>query len=376
MVTVLRTAKVPRAVLKSSALRRRKNNTMLIIAFVASAFAISTLFNPTDYSVSVSKELLFDSPMNAGNAWILLLEEGKKIMNIKQKTFAIIEVGMNSPDQCIAAAKNNFEAHCIEPSPVSFQKCQDGIQKRTTQDVQDRIRLYNVAASSTSGDVVDFSSSGSTGDMVGGEGSDMWFMTKKKSSPNTATFTEDSGNIVKVKTSKLDDLISENVLPTTDILVAKIDVQGFEPFVFEGLSESIQNHRIMFFLFEYWPKGMDFMMDVPFDGDDICKNSVKIVKKLLHAGYKLFALFPEVHPHSYSHSRPKKNPKWQKESASRDKKLKQVRNDRPLNDLMENCKWYYKLEREIFPQDDYYMGFWSDFVAVSPKAPQIHSFEY
>lgn len=85
MVTVLRTAKVPRAVLKSSALRRRKNNTMLIIAFVASAFAISTLFNPTDYSVSVSKELLFDSPMNAGNAWILLLEEGKKIMNIKQK---------------------------------------------------------------------------------------------------------------------------------------------------------------------------------------------------------------------------------------------------------------------------------------------------
>jgi len=78
------------------------------------------------------------------------------------------------------------------------------------------------------------------------------------------------------------------------------------------------------------------------------------------AGYKLFALPHAVHPHSYSHDRTKQK---NLPPALQGKKLKFVAGDRPLDDLMANCKWYYKLEQEIFPQEDYFMGESKQFVS-------------
>ena len=305
------------------------------------------------------KHRLFNMPINADDAWKFLLMEGAQMMKTNKAPLAAMEVGMHRATQCIRAAEFEFQAYCVEPSPKSFEICEKAVRSRN-QDVQDRIHLYNVAAGSTSGIEVDFVASGSTGDSVGEVESDMWTMTKKRRTPGS---TNTNGrNIVKVKTSTLDDLISKNISPGTEIFVAKIDVQGFEPYVFQGLSESIQQNRIMFILFEYWPKGMDFIMDEPFDGDGICKASVKILENLINAGYKLFALNHEVHPHSFSH-RQSKQP-----NATSYKKLFSVVDQRPLDNLMKNCMWYYKLEREIFPQEDYFIGFWSDFIAVSPKA--------
>jgi len=270
-----------------------------------------------------------------------------------------MEVGMHRATQCIEAARSNFEAYCLEPSPISFQRCKAGVQK-VEKEVQDRIHLFNIAAGESSG-MVDFSSSGSTGDMVGGVGSNMWTMTKDQTTNNN----NKSKNVVEVQSARLDDVIAENIPPSTDIFIAKIDVQGFEPHVFGGLSNSIKNAQIMFLLFEYWPKGMDFIMDEPFDGDGICKASVKILEDLLAAGYKLFALPHMVHPHSYSHSHTKQK---NLPPALVGKKLEEVVGERPLGDIMANCKWYYKLEQDFFPQEDYFVGFWSDIVAVSPKA--------
>ena len=149
-------------------------------------------------------------------------------------SFAVMEVGMHRAVQCIEAAQH-FEAHCVEPSPVSFKRCQKGV-KRAAPEVQERIHLHNVAASSTSGVIVDFSATGSTGDSVGSQGIDAWTMTKEK---GTTTTSAGKGKTVKVRTSTLDDLISENIAPGTEVLVAKIDVQGFEPHVFQGLADSI-----------------------------------------------------------------------------------------------------------------------------------------
>mmetsp|Transcript_54850 Transcript_54850/g.66085 ORF Transcript_54850/g.66085 Transcript_54850/m.66085 type:complete len:197 (+) Transcript_54850:2-592(+) len=167
-----------------------------------------------------------------------------------------------------------------------------------------------------------------------------------------------SEHIVEVESVRLDDVISNNISPNNDIWIAKIDVQGYEPFVFQGLSESIQRRRIKFILFEYWPKGMDLQGN---DNDNICESSVNILNRLVDAGYILFALHVTVHPHSYASPNTK-----QKGPEAFGKKLGDVVNERPLDDFMENCRWYYKLD-ETFPMEDYFMGFWSDIIAVAPN---------
>ncbi|KAL7552233.1 hypothetical protein ACHAWF_015465 [Thalassiosira exigua] len=301
---------------------------------------------------------LFDMDRSAEHVWTDLLTEGARIMEESDARLAVVEVGAHRARRCIDAAESNFEAHCLEPSPESFRMCEQEVQQ-AAEEVRGRIRLYDVAASSTSGDTVDFISTGGEGDMVGPPGRDMWTMTKAKD-----TQSNDDERFVKVKTSKVDDLVSENVSPSTDIFAIEIDVRGYEPRVFEGMSESIRRRRFSFVLFKYWPKGVDFMMDVPFDGDGVCKASVEILERLVDAGYALFALAQHVHPHSYAHTQTKMKPVPE---SLKDKKLRYVAKDRPLGDLAENCMWYYKLERELFPQDDYAFGFWSDFLAVSPE---------
>lgn len=305
---------------------------------------------------------------SADEVWNDLLKEGSVLMNKNHQTFKVLEVGMNRIQQTLQAAISGFEAHGLEPSPTSFSWIKGAEDKIEDKKIRDLIHLYNVAAGGSPG-MVDFKSTGSTGDMVGGDGADMWKMTRGK---RTSAYTDDQ-NVVQVQTVRLDNLISEKISPTSStdniIFLAKIDVQGYEPFVFQGLSESIKSNRIMYYLFEYWPKGMDFIQEVPFDSDEICKASVKILDDLASAGYQLFALSAHVHPHSYSHFSTKMTADYLSKLPDelQKKKLGNVIQSRPLDNLMDNCKWYYQLEK-IFPQDDYYMGFWSDVLAVAPNA--------
>merc|ERR1719223_586695 len=128
----------------------------------------------------------------------------------------------------------------------------------------------------------------------------------------------------------------------------KIDTQGFEPTVFSGLTESLNNHRIQFIRFEYWPKGMDLMAG----RDTKCDTVLNLFKKLLNAGYTLHGTNGESHP------------------VGRNKQIGNLlksKTERPFNNLRQNCMWFYELE-ERFPIDGYKMGYWSDILAVAPNA--------
>ena len=296
----------------------------------------------------------------ADTLWINLLQEGSKLMKEQGTVSVAMEVGMHRATQSIQAAKMGFQVHGVEPSPPSFKIIESQVAN-LDKDIKDRITLHNVAASGAPG-VVEFNAGGGTGDSIGGGGANMWTMTWDKS----ATANQNS-NTVQVQSMRLDDLISKNISPDTDVWIAKIDVQGFEPFVFDGLSNSIKNGKIRYILFEYWPKGMDFMQEVPFDSPDICKAGAKILADLASAGYQLYALGDVVHPHSYSHGQTKQKDLSQFPAESRHDKLKNYRSKKPLDDLNDFCLWYYQLDK-IFPQEDYKMGFWTDVLAVAPNA--------
>jgi FkbM family methyltransferase len=61
----------------------------------------------------------------------------------------------------------------------------------------------------------------------------------------------DSAEFVTVQTARLDDL-----LPSQRIDFAKVDVQGWERSVFEGMGETFSRNPDMHVLFEFWPKGL------------------------------------------------------------------------------------------------------------------------
>ena len=266
---------------------------------------------------------------------------------------------MHSARDCVKAAKLGATMHCVEPSPTNFQRVMSGIQREFKKISKEnvpkpRINLYNVAAGSTSGGMLEFTSVGSTGDHVGTV--DMWKMEESKQEDTTAENT----SVVHVKSVRMDDIIQRKVdsswtsipegsaSPFNSIFMIKVDTQGFEPTVFSGLTESLNNHQIQFILFEYWPKGMDLMAG----SDTKCDTVLNLFKKLLEAGYTLHATNGESHP------------------AGNNKEIRGLlksKTERPFNNLRQNCMWFYELE-ERFPIDGYKMGYWSDILAVAPNA--------
>ncbi len=59
---------------------------------------------------------------------------------------------------------------------------------------------------------------------------------------------------VEVKVERLDDVCAREKLPPPDFI--KIDVQGYEPFVLQGMEEILRRNRPLIVLAEYWPWGM------------------------------------------------------------------------------------------------------------------------
>mmetsp|Transcript_24828 Transcript_24828/g.28699 ORF Transcript_24828/g.28699 Transcript_24828/m.28699 type:complete len:438 (+) Transcript_24828:69-1382(+) len=284
----------------------------------------------------------------------------------------MIEVGSQSLHQCLLAAVAQFNTHCIEPSPTSFTNIAFRVSKRIKglPWLQKYIYLHNVAAGSESGKMLDFSSSGSTGDHVGDF--DMWNM--KPVTTTDKDSTEKSANIVQVPSMKMDDLIvynkvkpydlnaAQNLPATTapkidEVFALKVDTQGFEPSVFSGLTESLNQGKIRYILTEYWPKGMDLMNK----SSNKCEISVGMLNKILDAGYKLYALPISVHPHVYRGDNEEMRRK--KKRVIRDWKL------RPLNDLKADCMYIRDELEKLYPSGEgYHMGYWTDILAVAPGA--------
>jgi hypothetical protein len=135
--------------------------------------------------------------------------------------------------------------------------------------------------------------------------------------------------------------------PEQHAYLIKVDVQGFEPQVFQGLKETIMAHKVDYILFEYWPKGIDLMSDSMGE----CK-AVAILEQLAQAGYHLYALGVAAHPVA---------PKGWRSKID----------DRSFHDFTQECKWFYQLE-ERNPSDDYRIGYWSDILAVAPGVSMSH----
>mmetsp|Transcript_4799 Transcript_4799/g.5472 ORF Transcript_4799/g.5472 Transcript_4799/m.5472 type:complete len:462 (-) Transcript_4799:315-1700(-) len=314
-------------------------------------------------------------PYGASNVWEDIIEQGKQIMLKKKNNnnnksddydknyLTVIEVGAQSAKQCLLAAKAQFHTHCVEPSPKSFEQMQREIsrERKRNPSIQKYIHLYNVAAAAESGKTLDFFATGGTGDHVGEF--DMWNMKPGKMPDDFPK--EKRGEIIRVPSIKMDDIIlRNNVLPHTlvagkrdhvaaapkidNVFALKVDTQGFEPSVFSGLTESIRQRKMQYIMTEYWPKGMDLIGK----RSDQCELSVGILNSLADAGYKLYALPLVAHPTaSYVNS-----------------ELIHAMNDwtrRPLHDFKADCMYLRNLEI-LYPNENYYMGYWTDILAVAP----------
>jgi len=330
--------------------------------------------------------------------------------NDDENNLVVIEVGAQSARQCLLAAQAKFHTHCVEPSPKSFKQMQREIYRELEVEAaaaaaaaaaaenvntnnHDRggenseilttssgrfIHLYNAAAGSESGKTLDFFTTGGTGDHVGEF--DMWNMKPGKMPDEFPP--EKRGEVIKVPSIKMDDLILYNKVqpfelqimnhpklgkgnkkkakaffpppPKIDqVFALKIDTQGFEPSVFSGLSESIEQHKIQYIMTEYWPKGMDLIGgQFSKDSTQQCKLSVEILNTLLDADYTLYAMPLVAHPKAYINDDMNK--------AMNDWKR------RPLHSIEADCMYLRQEMEKLFPNDEYHMGYWTDILAVAP----------
>ncbi len=302
----------------------------------------------------------------ATNYWMDLLKEGQ---NLKQenptldKYFEnVLEVGGNRAHDAVKMAKMGFRAHSFEPSPLSFQRMKEALQSNFRREAAEKVFIYNYAVGDKDGGTVSFMSSDSTGAHVVSEEN-----------------AEDM-DVVPVPTTSIDKFLEGSVAPDFTmhdytgnpnrkkypvaiqkqgtVYAAKVDVQGFEPFVFRGMKNAIQERRIPYIMTEWWPRGIETggNPNRKVDVDDKCQLAMEMMYALHDAGYALFAAPLEAHP-GITDPDGKNYIKFNKM-------------DRRFDDLREDCLAIYALE-EKFPnfKDDFNLGYWTDIFAVSPDAP-------
>lgn len=323
--------------------------------------------SPNQAKVPVGHPLLpfyYDKRFVAGFIWESILNIGYAQMkkNGFQEKLTIMEVGAYSAKQIFDAVKHKFHVFFFEPSPKNFERIQKIFLAEQEKDptIGEFLYPFNMAAGATTGDMIDFKFSGGTGDHVGNF--DVWNM--KPGDEGDDIPKHKRGKLAKIQSIKLDDIVYNKISETSkldglnhgqdipqleEVFAAKIDTQGYEPKVLEGLKESIANHKIKYILLEYWPKGIDMINN----SQESCKVPVDMLLNLQSAGYKLFALPIELHPSA-------KTP---------DIRSYLDRNrSRPLNDLQSDCQYILKLE-EHFPNENYHIGYWTDILAIAPGAP-------
>jgi FkbM family methyltransferase len=291
-------------------------------------------------SRSLSDTLLKVPSISVEMVWDQLLKEGVK-QTKDGMVGVVMEVGVYRATQCIEAAETGFQTHCVEPSPISFPLIQEDVSKTST-DVQSRIYLYNVAAGPVSGLTVPFVVSGDTGDHVGDF--DMWNMEPGAKEVHLAEYG--NGKLVHVPTMRVDDIVANNLQNgETHVFLLKVDTQGFEPSVVDGLSDSLKDHKVKFLLMEFWPVGVDLIMNQPL-GTCVAAH---ILEQLMNYGYTVYAL-PAL---GYG-----KAPEGAKEFI-RTEPL-------PLQNSTIFCQFFYRID-QVSPSDDYKMGYWADVLAVAPN---------
>jgi FkbM family methyltransferase len=281
----------------------------------------------------------------AREIWIDILKEGQQLMKEQSASsprLAAVEVGANDSEQAVEIAKNGLESHSIEPSPKAFAKIIEQV-KKLPADITDKIFLYNAAAGDSGEGYLNFSNSGSTGASV---------LTDAQ-----AALIQNKDLVAKVKSITMEQVLNNEVKPDYNslqhsdlhsVFATKIDVQGFEPKVFQGMKKAIQNHKIDFILTEWWPKGVNKMNGY----SEQCGEALQYLYLMADAGYTLYATHIVGHP---------------REAGYMEVKRKEFRKGLPFSDIKLHCLELYKLEVK-FQLKKEAMGFWTDVLAVAPNA--------
>lgn len=191
------------------------------------------------------------------NLWQDIINKGVEVMKKDnyENHLVVFEVGAQKVKQSLDAAKEKFHAYCIEPSPKSFNEIRREMAGEIEKNkyLEEFLHIYNVAAGSKSNELLEFRSTGGTGDHVGEF--DMWNM-KPGAMPEHFTAAK-KGEIIRVPSMRLDDIIYDNSVkpdmkdvagaintPEIDkVWALKVDTQGFEPHVFAGLAKSIKDQK-------------------------------------------------------------------------------------------------------------------------------------
>jgi FkbM family methyltransferase len=240
----------------------KKSSSILFSSALAKA-TIRTELASTGYADSIWEGLLLDFN-NQQQAQGLSSSSSSS-------SYAVVEVGVYAARQCLQAARAGFQTHCIEPSPKSFDRIKKQVD-RQSNDIQQLVHLYNVAAGGPEESIVPFVNAGQTGDHVGF----VDYKTMKKLDK-----PKPGDEIANVPSKPLDTILA-NV--TEKVYLMKVDTQGFEPNVFAGLDNMLSNHQIQYIMTEFWPRGMDILVNKT---NRECVGLETVLGRLLHYGYTL-----------------------------------------------------------------------------------------
>ena len=333
--------------------------------------------DPSSIRYALVSDIVIASTMSAEYVWDQLLMEASSFSSNEE--IVIIEVGMHTARQCRQAAQYGFSVHCLEPSPMSFARIQSQVQQNQpgqehqTAKKNDNIHLYNMAASSESGHSIPFTASGSTGDHVGDY--DMWNM--QRAPPVDPLLQAKQGETIIVPTIRLDDIVANVTATTTtatissttapsSVYLIKVDTQGFEPFVIQGMSNSLASQQIQFVLMEYWPRGMDLISRSSNNNDNTddaaCKAANDVLELFFQHGYTLYAIPPSSHPRAPAGA--KQYLKTNYVPQSHDHTSVSLINTTATT-IQSFCQWFYQVE-DLYPSTEYKMGYWADVLAVAP----------
>jgi len=289
--------------------------------------------------------------------WREILKSGQQLMSEAKDhnggkdvpAFVAVEVGANTLTDAMEMSHYGFETHTFEPSPLSFSRMKGRLSRISTDkpEIARKIFIYNYAVGDTDGGEILFDNSGSTGAAV---------VSKEEAAKSHRP-------IARVKTATLDSFFAGNVEPDVklqppssdiggEIFAAKIDVQGFEPKVFEGMKKTVFERKIHFLLTEHDPMALDEVNGFA----EKCTESLNHLQMLHGAGYRIYGLKLETHP------------KFEK-AYNQGLKSLEVQRGRPFDDAMKDCLNMYRIQDEYYEEPDYKFHIWTDFLAVSPDAP-------
>lgn len=94
-------------------------------------------------------------------------------------------------------------------------------------------------------------------------GTTQLFISTNNRGDNRLYENQNADVAVDVATVRIDDVLNERNIDAVDII--KIDVQGFEGYVIEGMEQTLKNSQRLQMLMEFWPEGLSSAGTNPLD---------------------------------------------------------------------------------------------------------------